>query len=421
METLPADILDTIVNLLLPADAYWLRWGVSSLASIAAILSIFGLTFAFLTVTERKLLGRFQNRIGPNRVKIFGIRFFGIFQPFADAVKALTKEDIVPTAADKVLHLLAPACAVCISLLGLAVLPFGKNIVALGGLDAALLYFFAAGAASELVIFMAGWSSQNKYSLLSAMRALAQLVSYELPLLLAAVPAVIMAGTLALTGIVEAQGGWLGGVLPQWNIFTPWGLAGALIFYIAALAECNRCPFDLPEGESEIIAGYLTEYSGFKYALFFMAEYFGMAALAGLGVTLFLGGWQPPCEFLQFIPSYAWFYLKLIAVILSFMWMRATLLRLRMDQLMRLSWKFLVPLALVNIATVTFWAQTAHWAGPLSLVRWPAALLLVFLPFVVLGRRLFAGLGPRVYRFAEEAATTGKPLPSSLHDDATPA
>ncbi|MDR2513486.1 MAG: NADH-quinone oxidoreductase subunit H [Puniceicoccales bacterium] len=418
METLPADIFDALLNLLLSGDAHWLRWGATSLVSIAAILSVFGLTFAFLTVTERKLLGRFQNRIGPNRVRVLGIRLFGIFQPFADAVKALTKEDIVPTVADKVLHLLAPACAVCISLLGLAVLPFGKHLVVLGGLDAALLYFFAAGACSELAIFMAGWSSQNKYSLLASMRALAQLVSYELPLLLAAIPAVIAAGTLTLTGIVEAQGGWLGGILPQWNIFTPWGVAGALIFYIAALAECNRCPFDLPEGESEIIAGYLTEYSGFKYALFFMAEYFGMAALAGLGVTLFLGGWQAPCAFLQFIPSYAWFYLKFVAVILSFMWMRATLLRLRMDQLMRLSWKFLIPLALLNIAIATLWTQATHWGAPWAVARWPLALALVALPFIVLGRKLSAGLGPRAYHFAEEPPTA---QPAPLHDDAPPA
>ncbi|MDR2863598.1 MAG: NADH-quinone oxidoreductase subunit H [Puniceicoccales bacterium] len=400
LETLPADVLNWVVNFL-PDDAHWLRWFLTSIVAIVAILTVFGLTFAFLTVTERKLLGRFQNRYGPNRVRIFGVRVFGFFQPFADAVKALTKEDIVPTAADKVLHLAAPAATVAFSLLGFAVLPYGRHLTALAGMDAALLYFFAAGAASELAIFMAGWSSLNKYSLIAAMRALAQLISYELPLLLVAVPAVMVAGTLSLSGIVEAQGGWLGGVVPHWNIFTPWGFAGAIIFYIAALAECNRCPFDLPEGESEIIAGYLTEYSGFKYALFFMGEYFGMAALSGLGVALFLGGWQAPCEFLQFVPSYVWFYVKLVVVILSFMWMRATLLRLRMDQLMRLAWKCLVPLALVNLATVVFWERTAGWDGPaLQAVRWLAALALVVVPFVLLGKTLSAGFGPRKYRYA---------------------
>ncbi|MDR3229271.1 MAG: NADH-quinone oxidoreductase subunit H [Puniceicoccales bacterium] len=396
LETFPADAAAWLASLL--PDIEWLRWLAVSLIAIVAILTVFGLTFAFLTVTERKLLGRFQNRYGPNRVRVFGVRMFGFFQPFADAVKALTKEDIVPSAADKVLHLLAPAATVAFALLGLAALPFGRELTALGGMDAALLYFFAAGAASELAIFMAGWSSGNKYSLIAAIRALAQLVSYELPLLLVAVPAAAVAGGLSLTGIVESQGGWLGGVLPQWNIFTPWGLAGALVFYIAALAECNRCPFDLPEGESEIIAGYLTEYSGFKYALFFMGEYFGMASLAGLGVTLFLGGWQAPCEFLQFVPSYLWFYLKLVAVILSFMWMRATLLRLRIDQLMRLAWKFLVPVALVNLAAAAIWQLTRDWASVARIVAWALAFAPVAATFFLLGKKLSAGNAPRVYR-----------------------
>jgi len=401
LETLPFDILAWCVALL--PENEWLRWAVSSLVAIIAILSVFGLTFAFLTVTERKLLGRFQNRYGPNRVRVFGVRVFGFFQPFADAVKALTKEDVVPFAADKVLHFAAPAAMVAFSVLGFAVLPFGRELTALGGMDAALLYFFAAGAASELAIFMAGWSSTNKYSLVAAMRALAQLVSYELPLLLVAVPAVLLAtgGSLALTDVVEAQGGWLGGVIPQWNVLTPWGAAGAVIFFVAALAECNRCPFDLPEGESEIIAGYLTEYSGFKYAMFFMGEYFGMAALSGLGVTLFFGGWQAPCEFLQFVPSYVWFYGKTILVLLAFMWMRATLLRLRMDQLMRLAWKFLVPLALWNLGVAVFWSLTAQWNAPAQIVRWALAAAFVLAPFLLLGRNLSAGLGPRKYKFAE--------------------
>lgn len=398
LETLPGALSDWLVSFL--PDSEWLRWLAASLLAIVLILTVFGLTFAMLTVTERKLLGRFQNRYGPNRVRVFGIRVFGFFQPFADAVKALTKEDIVPAAADKVLHLLAPVCLVAFSLLGFAVLPYGKEMTILGNLDAALLFFFAATSASELAIFMAGWSSHNKYALLSAMRALAQLISYELPLLLVAVPAVMIAGTLSLQGIVLSQADWLGGIIPHWNILTPWGFAGALIFYIAALAESNRCPFDLPEGESEIIAGFLTEYSGFKYALFFMGEYFGMAALSGLGVTLFLGGWTAPCEFLQFIPSYLWFYLKLVAVVLSFMWMRATLLRLRMDQLMRLSWKFLVPLALINLGNAAFWQFSSDWEGVWLAARWAISLAVAIVPFLLLAKTLTAGLGPRQYRYA---------------------
>jgi len=362
---------------------------------------VFGLTFAFLTVTERKLLGRFQNRYGPNRVRVFGVRVFGFFQPFADAVKALTKEDVVPFAADKILHFAAPCVMVAFALLGLAALPFGRELNVLSGLDSALLYFFAAGAASELAIFMAGWSSANRYSLIAAMRALAQLISYELPLLLVAVPAVIAANGLSLTRVVESQSGWFFGVIPHWNILTPWGITGAIVFYIAALAESNRCPFDMPEGESELIAGYLTEYSGFKYAMFFMAEYFGMAALSGLGVTLFFGGWQAPCEFLQFIPSYVWFYGKLVLVILTFMWMRATLLRLRVDQLMRLAWKFLVPLALANLAAAAIWQITPHWTGVAGVARWLIAFAPAGAAFYLLGKHLSNGLAPRQYAFAE--------------------
>jgi NADH-quinone oxidoreductase subunit H len=232
------------------------------------------------------------------------------------------------------------------------------------------------------------------------MRALAQLISYELPLILSVVPAVLVVGTLSTRDIVLAQSGWTLGVLPHWHVFTPWGFAGFLIFLVAALAESNRSPFDLPEAESELIAGHLTEYSGFKYALFFMAEYFGLTALSGLGVTVFLGGWQAPCASLGFIPSYVWFMAKLTAMICFFIWIRGTFLRLRIDQLMRLSWKFLVPLALSNLAAAAFWALTPGWTGPLLLVRWLVGFAFVATPFALLSRRLFSGLGARTYRYA---------------------
>jgi NADH-quinone oxidoreductase subunit H len=380
-----------------------LQWLVHSLISIIAILAVFGLFFAFTTIAERKLLGRLQNRLGPNRAGLpwaKGLKLWGLTQPFADAVKALTKEDIVPAAADKLLHFLAPVIIVAFSLMTFAVLPFGRRLIPVD-LDAAVLYFFAAGAATELAIFMAGWSSRNKYSLLAAMRALAQLISYELPLLLSVVPVVLVAGTLSTREIAEAQGGWTLGFLPHWHVFTPWGLAGFVTFLIAALAESNRSPFDLPEAESELIAGHLTEYSGFKYALFFMAEYFGLTALSGLGVTLFLGGWQAPLPFLEFIPSYLWFMTKLMAMIGFFIWVRGTLLRLRIDQLTRLSWQFLVPLALLNLGNAGFWALTSGWSGPLQVVRWGGSLAVAIVPFLLLGRRLNAGRGPRTYRYAQ--------------------
>lgn len=407
LERAPLELRDWFVALIgryLPEPFPWFT---HHLITIVAVLAVFGLFFAFTTIAERKLLARLQNRLGPNRTGVpkFSIlpfhlkhRLFGLSQPFADAVKAITKEDIVPAAADKWLHFLAPVIVVAFSLMTFAVLPFGRHYIPVE-LDAALLYFFAAGSATELAIFMAGWSSRNKYSLLAAMRALAQLISYELPLILSVVPVVLVTGTLSTSVIAQAQGFGAWG-LPQWFIFTPWGFAGFIIFLISALAESNRSPFDLPEAESELIAGHLTEYSGFKYALFFMAEYFGLTALSGLGVTLFLGGWQAPHAALEFIPSYLWFMGKLIGMIVFFIWVRGTLLRLRIDQLTRLAWKFLVPLALLNVGNAAFWSLTAGWSGPLQLVRWAISAAIIVLPFVLIGRRLTAGYVPRTYRYA---------------------
>ncbi|MDQ5979085.1 MAG: NADH-quinone oxidoreductase subunit [Verrucomicrobiota bacterium] len=404
LEVIPLIARDWIVDLF-PAQLQWL---VHHLITIAVILTVFGTFFAFTTVAERKLLGRLQNRLGPNRAGLPKLsilpfhlkhKLWGLTQPFADAVKALTKEDVVPDAADKVLHFLAPVCIVAFSLLGFAVLPFGRALIPVE-LDAALLYFFAAGTATELAIFMAGWGSRNKYSLLAAMRALAQLISYELPLILSVVPVVLVVGTLSLSEIAAAQGGWTLGFLPHWHVFTPWGFAGFIIFLIAALAESNRSPFDLPEAESELIAGHLTEYSGFKYALFFMAEYFGLTALSGLGVTIFLGGWQAPFAFLEFIPSYLWFMIKLAGMIMFFIWVRGTLLRLRIDQLTRLSWQFLVPLALINLVNGAFWALTPDWTGAMLAARWGVSAAIVVIPFLILGRRLSGDRTPRTYRYA---------------------
>jgi NADH-quinone oxidoreductase subunit H len=372
-----------------------LRWLAGSLLAIIVIVVAFASLFAVLTLVERKVLGRVQNRPGPNRTGPFGL-----LQPLADGIKMLTKEDIVPRAADQVLHFLAPVALLAFAILTFAVIPFGRNLVPVE-LDAAVLYFFAAGAASELAIFMAGWASRNKYSLLAAMRALAQLISYELPLLLSIVPVVLLAGSLSTTEIVAAQGGWAWQAIPHWHVFTPAGFTGFVIFFIAALAEANRSPFDLPEAESELIAGHLTEYSGFKYALFFMAEYFGMCALSAMGVTLFLGGWQAPLPVLEIVPSYVWFALKLCTLLLGFIWIRATFPRLRIDQLTRFAWKFLVPLALINLGTAAFWVRTGSWTGSLQLLRWAIALTFVIVPFVLLGRRLGAGIAPRTYRYAE--------------------
>jgi NADH-quinone oxidoreductase subunit H len=236
----------------------------STLLIIAAIFGVFATLFAVTTILERKILGRIQNRFGPNRVGPFGF-----LQPAADGIKMLTKEDIVPRGADKIVHFLAPLALIVPVALALAVLPYGRNMAPVE-FDAALLFFFAVGASTELSVFMAGWSSRNKYSLIGAMRGIAQMISYEVPLVLSTISVIMIVGSLSLVKIVEAQSGFVFGFIPGWHVFTPWGLMGFALFMIAATAESNRAPFDLPEAESENIAGYLTEYSGFKYALLFM-------------------------------------------------------------------------------------------------------------------------------------------------------
>jgi len=364
---------------------------ISAIISVAGIIGVFATLFAITTILERKGLGRIQNRYGPNRVGPFGI-----LQPLADGVKALIKEDIVPRTADSVVHFLAPLVLVVPVFLALAVVPMGRNMVAID-MDAGVLFFFAVGAATELSVFMAGWSSRNKYSLLGAMRAIAQMISYEVPLILSAVTVIMMVGSLSTVKIIEAQAGYVGG-LPRWFVLTPWGLAGFILFMIAAAAESNRSPFDLPEGESEIIAGYYIEYSGFKFALFFLGEYIGMFAVSGLAITLFLGGWHAPFEFLAWIPSYVWFFGKLLALIAVFIWVRGTLPRLRMDQLMNFAWKFMLPMALINLVTTGIW----RFLSP-GFSRWLICSLLVLGPYVMLARGLLQGskVGKRTYRYAE--------------------
>jgi NADH-quinone oxidoreductase subunit H len=363
----------------------------SAVLSVVPVLILFPLLFAITTVLERKGLGRIQNRYGPNRVGPFGF-----FQPIADGLKSLTKEDIVPLTADRVVHLLAPLLLVAAAFLAYGVLPLGRNMV-IANLNAGVLYFFAIGSMVELAVFMAGWSSHSKYSLLGAMRAIAQMISYEVPLVLASVVVIMQAGSLSTVTIVEQQARYIG-IFPHWFVFTPWGFAGFVLFMIAATAESNRSPFDLPEGESEIIAGYYIEYSGFKFALFFLGEYLGMFATSAMAITLFLGGWSAPLSILTWVPSYLWFFLKLLALIAGFIWIRGTLPRLRMDQLMNLAWKFMLPMAILNILTVAVW----HFM-PVGVLRWLVCIAMVVVPFVVLGQglRREKKFEVRNYRYAE--------------------
>ena len=314
----------------------------------------------------------------------------------ADGIKSLTKEDIVPLSADAAVHFLAPVVLVVAVFMGFAVLPMGRNM-ALVDMDAGLLFYFAMSASTELSVFMAGWSSRNKYSLLGAMRAVAQMISYEVPLLMSSVAVVMITGSLSLTKIVEAQDHYTWG-LPHWYIFTPWGFAGFLMYAIAATAETNRSPFDLPEGESELVAGYHTEYSGFKFALFFLGEYLAMFSISGLGATLFLGGWSAPFSWLGWVPSWIWFFSKLMLSIFVFIWMRGTLPRLRQDQLMNFAWKFVLPMTLLNLMVAALWRFLGDgWE------RWVICSAILLLAYVAMG---WSGMrrghfGPRRYRYAE--------------------
>jgi NADH-quinone oxidoreductase subunit H len=370
--------------------AFW-RPAIGVVAGVVGIVAVFPALFALTTVFERKGLGRIQNRLGPNRVGPFGF-----FQPIADGIKSLTKEDIVPLSADATVHLLAPLVLVVAVFLGFAVLPVGRNMQ-LVDMDASLLFYFAVGAISEVSVFMAGWSSRNKYSLLGAMRAVAQMISYEVPLLMSSVVVVMITGSLSLVKIIEAQNQYSYG-LPHWYIFTPWGFAGFILYAIAATAETNRSPFDLPEGESELVAGYFTEYSGFKFALFFLGEYLAMFSISGLGTTLFLGGWSAPVQALNWVPSWIWFFGKVFLSIFVFIWLRGTLPRLRQDQLMNFAWKFVLPLTIINLFIAAIWRFMGE-----GLLRWAVCSVLVAGVYVLMGKfgMKREHFGPRRYRYAE--------------------
>src|SRR6266576_2379397 len=362
----------------------WVVQVVSSVINIGMLLVVFLTLFAFMSVLERKILGRMQNRYGPNRVGPFGL-----FQPIADGVKMLIKEDIVPARADKMVHFLAPILIAAVSILTLGVIPYGRNMTPFT-IDGGVLFFFAVGSTTELAVFIACWGSNNKFSMLGAMRAIAQMISYELPLIITTFPVVMVVGALSPDAIVAAQDGYIFGIVPHWFVVTPWGAAAFILFFVSGLVESNRTPFDVPEGESEIVAGHMTEYSGFKYATFFMAEYFGMFAISGLAVTLFLGGWHSPIAALNVIPSYLWFFLKLSALLFVYIWVRGTLPRTRVDQIMNFAWKFMLPMAFTCIVAAAVW----HYQGR-GLRGWLWALLVIVVVYSAMSilldtRRTFA-------------------------------
>src|SRR5437016_66570 len=371
---------------------YWVMEIASALINIFALLGVFLTLFALISVLERKILGRMQNRYGPNRVGPFGL-----FQPVAAGIGMLIKADSVPVRADKVVHFLAPIMIAATAILALGVIPYGRNMTPFA-IDGGILFFFAVGSTTELAVFMAGWGSNNKFSMLGAMRAIAQMISYELPLIITTFPVVMVVGSLSPDAIVAAQGGYALGVMPHWFVTTPWGAAAFILFFVSGLVESNRTPFDVPEGESEIVAGHMTEYSGFKYATFFMAEYFGMFAIIGFAVTLFLGGWHSPIAALNVIPSYFWFFLKLSALLFVYIWVRGTLPRTRVDQIMNFAWKFMLPMAFTLIVAAAVW----HYRGR-GLAGWLWSLVVIALVYLALSRLLDTRkkFATRTYRFAE--------------------
>ncbi len=322
------------------------RWWVSLVEAFVVINLVMG-TFAYLTLAERKVMGRMQLRYGPNRAGPFGL-----LQPIADLLKLLNKESFQPTEAIDWAFILGPFLAAFTALLTFSVIPFGPGWH-IGGvyipgqvadLDIALLLIFAVGSLGVYGFILGGWSSDSKYALLGAMRTCAQLVSYEVSLALSVLGVVIMAGTLSLTGIVAEQDDTVWYAIPQF--------VGLLVFLLAGTAETARAPFDLPEAEQELVAGYHTEYGGMRFGLYSMSEYINLITLSGLCVTLFLGGWHGPGFDGPSWTGPLWFVAKLGALLFVFIWMRTTLPRLRYDQLMRFGWKVLLPVATIN-AVVT--------------------------------------------------------------------
>jgi NADH-quinone oxidoreductase subunit H len=328
---------------MLPPDwpgNYWAHWGIFTVI-ILAFLLLMVLGFIWF---ERRSMAIMQARLGPNRAGPFGV-----FQSAADALKVMIKEDIVPSRADKVVHWLAPVIAFVPVMMVFAVVPFQGGAL-LADLNVGILYVVAISSVTTLGIFMAGWGSNSKYTLLGAMRQVATVVSYEIPVVLSLVGVILLTGSLSLQQIVQSQD-------VPFILVQPLGF---LLFFTGALAEINRAPFDLTEADSELVAGYLTEYSGMKFGLFFLAEYGEALVVSALVTTFFLGGWRGPL-----LPDWLWFLVKVGAVFFVIVWIRTTVPRVRIDQLMALAWKFLFPLALINLLVtaveIVFWPDVSLW------------------------------------------------------------
>jgi NADH-quinone oxidoreductase subunit H len=320
---------------------------------MAVVVPILG-AVAYLTLWERKLIGWMHVRLGPNRVGPLGL-----LQPIADSLKLLTKEIILPTQANKGLYILAPIMTIMPALAAWAVIPFGPDVV-LANINAGLLFLLAITSLEVYGVILAGWASNSKYAFLAAMRASAQMVSYELAIGFALVVVLMVSGSLNLTEIVLAQ--QQGEMHSQGLNFLSWNWLPLLpifvVYFISSVAETNRHPFDVVEGESEIVAGHMVEYSGMAFAIFFLAEYANMILLSMLAVIMFLGGWDAPVAALSFIPGWIWLGAKTFFVVSMFIWLRASFPRYRYDQIMRLGWKIFIPVTLVWLVVVGAWMQT---------------------------------------------------------------
>ena len=429
-------VLFVLFQVLTQADAntlfYWIAVPGLKIAGVMAVLPLF---VAGFTLAERKIIGWIQVRLGPMRVGPNGI-----MQPFADVLKLFCKEDIVPTGATRFVFILAPVISIVPAFIVIAVLPFGPNIdnwdeawycapavwvanvvdaVAaegevdrkrplptgiVDGLDIGLLYILAVGSLGVFAILLAGWSSNSKYPLLGGLRSAAQMISYEVPLGFALIAGLLMAQTLNMQGIVEAQMnlGWSFFLLQPLSLF---------IYFVAGVAETNRVPFDLPEAETELVSGFHTEYSGMKFAFFFLAEYINMITVAAIAVTLFWGGWLPPLHgfwdkggwAFSAPAGFIWFSLKIAAFYFLYFWLRATLPRYRYDQLMGLGWKFMIPLSLLNVMLVGFgvWLHRSRgWEGGWGLFAWAIVSVLVALFFVFIFRSRRGDYGTPAVRSA---------------------
>ena len=316
---------------------------------VGAIVMIFALAtgMAYMTLIERKVVGRIQVRFGPNRVGPFGF-----FQPLADVIKLILKEDIVPTQADRPVFTLAPMISLVVAFAAFAVIPFGNVLSVFGqnvplrlaDVNIGILYVFAVSELGVYGIVLGGWASNNKYSLLGGVRSSAQIISYALAMGISIVGVLIITGSLSMEAIVRHQSGFWFSYVPRWNIFVQ--PVAFVIYVIAAIAEVNRAPFDLPEAEQELVAGYHTEYSSMRFAMYFMAEYINMITVSAVAATVFLGGWNG----WNVAGGLPWFLLKVAAYMYFFIWLRATLPRLRYDRLMKFGWYVLLPLGLLNLA-----------------------------------------------------------------------